>query len=244
LNWKPQEQEDAMSFRDREHAGQLLAAKLGRTRLADPIVLGITRGGLPVALEVARSLGAPLEAVVVRRLGAPGDPEVAVGAIAEGRAVCVNAKALRDLDLTEDEVAALAEREAPDLARRVFLYHGEAPLPDLTGRTVILVDDRASTGTSARAAGRAARARGAVRIVFAAPAVAATIEPELRAEFDDVVALELVPECFAVSYCYQRLDRLRDEDALECVRRARASRAEERSVGPRDAGAQGTPHPP
>ena len=228
-----------MTFRDREHAGQLLAARLGRTRLVDPIVLGITRGGLPVALEVARLLGAPLEAMVVRRLGAPGDPGVAVGAIAEGRAMCVNAKVLRDLELTEDEVAALAEREAPDLARRVVLYHGEAPLPDLTSRTVILVDDRASTGTSARAAGRAARARGAVRIVFAAPAVSATIEPELRAEFDDVVALEFVPECFAVSYCYQRLDRIRDEDALECVRRARGPRPEERSVTALDAGAGG-----
>ena len=227
-----------MTFRDREHAGQLLAARLGGTRLIDPIVLGITRGGLPVALEVARSLAAPLEAIVVRRLGAPGDPEVAVGAIAEGRAVYVNAKALRDLELTEDEVAELAEREAPELARRVVFYHGEAPLPDLAGRAVILVDDRASTGTSALAAGRAARARGAVRIVFAAPAVSATIEEELRAEFDDVVTLELVPECFAVSYCYQRLDRIRDEDALECVRRARGTRPQERSVDPRDVGAR------
>ncbi len=231
-----------MTFRDREHAGQLLAARLDLERLVNPIVLGITRGGLPVALEVSRSLGLPLEAVVVRRIGAPGKAEVVIGAIAEGHEVCVNAKALRDLDLTEDEVAALAEREAPDLARRTWLYHAEGRLPDLSGRAVILVDDRAESGASARAAGRAARARGAARVVFAAPAVAATIEPELRAEFDEVVALELVPECFAVGYCYERLDRIRDEDALECVRRARLSRAGERTAGPRAADA-GEPGP-
>ena len=210
-----------MIFRDREHAGQMLAAKLHRRVPGEAVVLGVARGGLPVAYQVACSLEAALEPVVVRRIAAPGEPAVCVGAIAEGGAVTVNGRACRCLGLTELDVADLARREVVDLARRVRFYHGEEPPLDLTGRTAVVVDDGATTGASARAAGRAARARGAASVVFAAPAIPALVQAELQEEFDDVVVLEVVPEHFAVSYCYQEFHRLRDEDALAYVHRAR-----------------------
>jgi putative phosphoribosyl transferase len=210
-----------MIFRDREHAGQMLAAKLLRQAPGEAVVLGVARGGLPVAYQVACSLEAALEPVVVRRIAAPGEPEVSVGAVAEGGEVTVNGKACRCLGLSELEVTDLARREAGDLARRVRLYHGEEPLLDLTGRTAVVVDDGATTGASARAAGRAARARGAASVVFAAPAIPALVQAELEEEFDDVVVLEVIPEHFAVSYCYQEFNRLRDEDAIAYVHRAR-----------------------
>jgi putative phosphoribosyl transferase len=210
-----------MIFRDREHAGQMLGAKLHHQSSGEAIVLGVARGGLPVAYEVARALEAVLEPVVVRRIAAPGEPGLSVGAIAEGGEVSVNGRACRCLGLTELDVTDLAQREVGDLARRVRFYHGTEPPLDLKGRTAVVVDDGATTGVSARAAGRAARARGATSVVFAAPAIPALVQRELEEEFDDVVVLEVVPEHFAVSYCYQEFQRLRDEDALAYVQRAR-----------------------
>ena len=126
-----------MTFRDREHAGKLLAEKLERYRAERPVVLGLTRGGLPVALEVARALGAVLDALVVRKIGAPGSPEYAVGAVAEGGATYVRREALAEVGLGEEDVARMALREAEEIARRVSAYRGERPLPELAGRTVV-----------------------------------------------------------------------------------------------------------
>jgi putative phosphoribosyl transferase len=150
-----------MVFRDRKHGGRLLAEKLEPYRARRPMVLGLTRGGVPVALEVARALGADLDVIVVRKIGAPECPEYAVGAIAEGGAVYVRREAQRELGLAEEDVAALGEREATELARRVRVYRGDTPMPSLAGRTVIVVDDGVATGATAHAAARAARQRGA-----------------------------------------------------------------------------------
>ncbi len=213
-----------MMFRDRQHAGTLLAAKLERFREARPIVFGLTRGGVPVASEVARVLGAPLEPMVVRKVGAPGDPEYAVGAIAEGGGAWMNREALRDVGLTTDDFAALAGDEAVELARRIRAYRGDRPFPDVTDRTVILVDDGVATGATARAAARSARRAGAARVVLAAPVIAAATEPELRGEFDDIIAVDLPPDFFAVGFWYERFKQVSDAEVLDHLRRASDAR--------------------
>jgi putative phosphoribosyl transferase len=210
-----------MVFRDRAHAGALLAQKLERFRAERPVVFGLTRGGVPVAFEIARFLGAPLEPMVVRKLGAPGCPEYAIGAIAEGGAVYLNPQALLEVGLTDEQVGALAADEAAELARRVRIYRGDRPFPDLTGRTVILVDDGVATGATARAAGRAVREAGAARVVLAAPVIAASSEPELRPEFDAVVAVDLPHPFIAVGLWYERFGQVTDEEVLDLLRRGR-----------------------
>lgn len=213
-----------MVFRDRAHGGRLLAGKLERYRAERPIVLGLARGGVPVAAEVARSLGAELDVVVVRKIGAPDCPEYAIGAIAEGGAVYVRRDALRELRLGEADVAALVDREAVEVARRVRLYREDRPMPALAGRTAIVVDDGVATGATARAAAGAARRRGAERVVLAAPVIAAGSVAELRRDFDDVVAVELPEPFIAVGLWYERFGQVSDEEVLGFLRRGREGR--------------------
>lgn len=198
-----------------------LAEKLERFRAEHPIVLGLTRGGVPVALEVARSLGAELDVIVVRKLGAPQCPEYAVGAIAEGGAVYVRRDAQLEVGLRDEDVAALAEREALELARRVRLYRGGRAMPELDGRTVIVVDDGVATGATAHAAARAARQRGAAHVVLAAPVIAAGSVPELGTDFEDVVAVDFPEPFIAVALWYECFPQTSDEEVLECLRNGR-----------------------
>mgnify|MGYP005810040953 CR=1 FL=1 len=209
-----------MPFHDRHHAGRLLAAKLDRFRSARPVVLGLTRGGVPVAFEIARSLGAPLDVLVVRKIGAPGSPEYAIGAIAEGGAVYVRRDALAAAGVGEEDLAELADREVVELARRVRLYRQGRSMPDLTGRAAIVVDDGVATGATAHAAARAVRARGATRVVLAAPVIAAASEAALRVDFDDVVAVEFPDAFFAVSQFYGSFPQVSDDEVLELLRHA------------------------
>jgi putative phosphoribosyl transferase len=210
-----------MVFRDRSDGGRQLAGKLERYRVDHPIVLGLARGGVPVALEVARSLRTDLDVIVVRKLGAPGFPEYAIGAIAEGGAVYVRREAQLELGVGDEDVAALAEREAVELARRVRVYRGARPMLDLAGRTVIVVDDGVATGATARAAARAARQRGARHVVLAAPVIAAASKPDLEPEFDDVVAVAFPEPFAAVGLWYERFGQTSDEEVLGCLRRGR-----------------------
>jgi len=208
-----------MVFRDREQAGRLLSGKLERYRARNPVVLGLARGGVPVALEVARALGADLDLIVARKIGAPGFAEYAIGAIAEGGGVFVRREALPEVGLGDEEVAVLAGREAVELARRVRAYRGDRPMPDLAGRTVIVVDDGVATGATARAAARSARMLGAAQVVLAAPVIAAASEPDVRQDFDDVVAVEFPRPFFAVGRWYERFEQVSDEEVLACLRR-------------------------
>ena len=231
-----------MTFKDREQAGRLLGEHLERYRADNPIVLGLTRGGVPVAYEVARFLGAELDFLVVRKIGAPGSPEYAIGAIAEGGTVYLRRDALLEIGLRDDAFAELAEAEAEELARRVRLYRGDRPMPDLAGRTVIVVDDGVATGATAHAAGRAARSRRAARVVLAAPVIAAASEAELRLDFDQVIAVRFPEAFFAVSQWYARFPQVSDDEVLDIVRRSRAetpereggARREAASVAPED----------
>ena len=209
-----------MRFQDREHAGRLLAAKLEAFRSERPIVLGLTSGGIPVAFEVARLLEAPLETVVVRKLGAPGRSELTLGAIAEGGETFVNPLILREAGLPEESAARLAEDEVAELTRRVRLYRGGRPLPHVADRTVLVVDDGVATGASARAAGRAVRQRKARRVVLAAPVIGSAVEPELRPDFDEVIALEVPARLGAIGDWYEQFAKVSDDDVLKYLRRA------------------------
>jgi len=210
-----------MRFDDREHAGRLLAARLEYLSETHPVVLGMTRGGIPVAFEVARRLRAPLDLIVVRKIRAPAAAEAALGAIAEGGVTYLNPTVLRDARLAHEDAAALARADVVELSRRIRLYRGEVPPPHLQGRTVVVVDDFVATGASVRAAALAARKRGAARVLLAVPVLAAAIEPELRGEFDGIAVLEVSRPPLPPSAAYQRLEEVSDEAALAYLHRAR-----------------------
>jgi putative phosphoribosyl transferase len=209
-----------MRFQDREHAGRLLAAKLEGLREARPIVLGLTRGGIPVAYEVARHLDAPLDLVVVRKLRAETTPDLPIGAIAEGGATYFVPADRRDPRLTPEQVSALVDEAIADVARRIRLYRGVVAAPRLAGRDVVIVDDFVATGNTVLAAARAARNRGAARVVLAVPVLFAPVEPLLREEFDEVVALHVVAGPEPLTSVYDRLEAITDEGAVAYLRRA------------------------
>src|ERR1700694_3139927 len=175
-------------FRDRREAGRLLAAKLAAyANRPDVIVLALPRGGVPVAYEVARALGAPLDVFVVRKLGVPGYEELAMGAVATGGVRVLNDQFVKRLGIPEHIIDAVAARERRELARRERLYRGGRPPPDARGRTVILVDDGLATGATMHAAIEALRQQNPARIVVAVPAASAETCAALRAEVDDVI---------------------------------------------------------
>ncbi len=216
-----------MRFHDRQEGGQQLALLLQRYRNENPIVLALPRGGVPVGYEVARALGAPLDVIVARKIGAPQCPEYAIGAIAEGGAVFVEPGALAETGVDQAELEAIAEKEAIELARRVRLYRRGRPFPDIRGRTAILVDDGIATGRTARAAIRAVRALRPRRLVLAAPVVASETAAVLSAEVDELVYIQAPERFVAVGLWYERFGQTTDEEVvslLEQSRRALAAR--------------------
>jgi putative phosphoribosyl transferase len=208
-------------FGDRRDAGRRLARALGHLRGFDVVVVGLPRGGVPVADEVARALDAPLDVVLVRKLGAPFQREYAIGAIGEDGALFVNERALALLDLSRDELMRIALRERVELERLSGLYRGERePLP-VEGRTVILVDDGIATGLSARAAARAVRARGARRIVLAVPVAPPDQRDRFMGVVDEFVCLEQPEGFVAVGAYYEEFGATSDEEVEACLRHAR-----------------------
>ena len=205
-------------FRDRREAGRLLARALARhTGRKDVVVLGLPRGGLPVAAEVARLLGAPLDVLIVRKLGAPGREELAIGAIAEGGVRVLNRGLVENLGLARREIDELAQSEERELERRVELYRGgRGPLP-VENRTVIVVDDGVATGATMRAGLQALRARGAAKIIAAAPVGAADSVDALREDADEVVVLETPAWFSAVGQWYENFGQTTDEEVRACL---------------------------
>jgi len=190
-------------FEDRAEAGQKLADRLQAMRIARPVVLALPRGGVPVAAEVARRLGAPLGVILVRKIGVPGHEELAAGAVAEGTEPVFNPDVLASIGRTRTDFAPAVQAKRDEMAARRKAYLGHRPDPEVAGATVIVIDDGIATGATLRAALLALRARGPARIVLAVPVA----PPEARSAFaalaDDIVVLE-EPHFFAAVGAHYR----------------------------------------
>src|SRR6266851_6666215 len=202
----------ASGFSDRRDAGRRLAVLLAPYRGEQPVVVGIPRGGVPVAAEVARALEAPLDVTVVRKIGAPQNPEYAIGALAEGGVHVLSGRIAGAIGLSEGAVRALLARAEHELEVRQRRYHGAREPIDIAGRTVILVDDGLATGRSARAAVRSLRRRGAARVVLAVPVAAPTAVEMLREEADDVVCVATPTDLWSVGQWYQDFAPTADDE--------------------------------
>jgi putative phosphoribosyl transferase len=204
--------EEDSRFADRHDAGRRLAALAKRFRDEDPVVVGIPRGGVPVAAEVARALDAPLDVVVVRKIGAPGNPEYGIGALAEGGVSVVSQEAVEALGLGSAELDSLIARTQRELDDRLRRYRGDrTPLP-VEGRTVLLVDDGLATGRTAKAAAQALRRRGAQRVILAIPVAAPGSVDELRDSVDEVVSVQTPPDLWAIGFWYDDFRPTSDEE--------------------------------
>lgn len=211
----------ALIFADRSDAGRRLAAALrGREAARPAVVLGLPRGGVPVAYEVARSLGAPLDVIVVRKLGVPFQPELAMGAIGEGGVRIVNETVVRSAGVTEEEFAAVEARERAELARRADRYRMGSPPTPLDGRVAIVVDDGLATGSTARAACTAARSRGAARVVLAVPVAPVGWARRIGPVADECVSVETPEPFFAIGEFYEKFSQVPDAEVADLLRRA------------------------
>lgn len=205
-------------FRDRHHAGEVLAEMLqqyaGRD---DVVVLGLPRGGLPVAYEIARRLHVALDVFIVRKLGLPGHDELAIGAIASGGVRVLNEDVVRSLPNASEIIEAVTERESAELARREQLYRGVRPALELSGCTVILVDDGLATGATMRAAIAALRQRGIAKLVLAVPVGAPETCRELQAESDETICAIAPFYFYAVGQFYEDFSQTTDEEVRQLL---------------------------
>ena len=227
-----------MVFADRADAGRVLAGRLSAfANRSDVIVLALPRGGVVVGYEVARALRAPLDVLVVRKLGVPGHSELAMGAIATGGARVLSRDVIDALGIAPSQIEAVAVREQAELERRERSYRGERPPAPLHGRTVLLVDDGLATGATMRAAVRSLRAHDPARIVVAVPGGAAETCAALRSEADEVVCARS-PEAFeAVGAWYEDFSQTSDDEVRDLlVRAAREIAAADASAAPRAEG--------
>lgn len=226
-----------MRFRNRREAGRLLAQSLDDyAKRPDVIVLALPRGGVPVACEVAEALNAPLDALVVRKLGVPGQEELALGAVASGGTRVLNEDVVRYLGITDDNIAAIAQRELRELGRRERLYRGNHPPPNLSGRTVILVDDGLATGSSMRAAVAAVKVQNPACIVVAVPVAAVSTCQLFNQPLDGIkcVCEEAVEPFYAVGLWYEDFSQTTDQEVCDLLDRAwqrneRAAQAADRA---------------
>jgi len=209
-----------MAFANRSDAGRRLAERLVFLRGQDVVVLGLPRGGVPVAFEVARELHAPLDVIVVRKLGVPVQPELAMGAIGEGGVRVINDDVVRMAEVTGPELAAVETRERAELDRRARRFRGERPRVPLAGRTAVVVDDGIATGSTARAACRVARALGAARVVLAVPVAPPSVISELGREVDDLICLASPERLWAVGQWYRDFTQTSDEEVITLLQRA------------------------
>lgn len=209
-----------MKFRDREEAGGRLAAELDDWAKEHPVVVALPRGGVPVGHEVARRLGAPLDILVVRKVGVPWHPELGMGAIAEGGFLSLTQEVIEHIGISEEELSDAVEEQRVEVEQRVRRFRGDRPRIDLQGRVVILVDDGIATGGTVRAAIQAIRAAGAKSIVLAVPVASADVLESLSAEVDHLVCLLVPRELYAIGLWYEDFRQVPDEAVTASLGRA------------------------
>ena len=211
------------TFRNRSEAGRRLAARIAQLDLAgDRLVLALPRGGVPVAYEIAAQLDAPLDVLVVRKLGAPFNPELAIGAIAYGGVTVLNQPLLDALGLDNDAIESVRQREEQELRRRERAYRGDKAPLDVSGKTVIVADDGIATGATMHAAVTAVRSLGPAEIIVAVPTSARDSLAQIEAVADRVIALEMPEPYYGVGEWYADFSQLEDKDVVAALDRAAA----------------------
>ena len=230
-----------MVFADRDDAGRRLAARLGHLRGEPVVVLGLPRGGVPVAFQVARALGAPLDVIVVRKLGVPFQPELGMGAVGEDGVRVINPGVVDASGVPEEELAAVQAREQAAVDARAARYRVRRPREPLTGRVAVVVDDGIATGSTARAACQIARAHGAARVVLAVPVAPPGWQARIGAEADELVCVDTPREFFAIGEFYARFPQVSDEEVIACLERAAALQDQAQASTARAAGGADPP---
>lgn len=207
-------------FKDRADAGRQLAAKLSHLRDAQPIVLGLPRGGVPVAFEVAHALEAPLDVINVRKLGVPWHEELAMGAISTGNVRVLNNDVIMSAGVTKEDLESVSRLQRLELDRRERLYRQGRPAPELLGKAVILVDDGIATGATVRAAIAVIRAQHPAKLVLAVPVAQASVASELAREVDELVCVLTPADLYAIGLWYESFPQLADEEVRILLARA------------------------
>lgn len=210
-----------MIFADRRDAGRQLGSRLRHRVGEDAVVIGLARGGVRVAAEVAAALGLPLEVVVARKVGAPSNPEYAIGAIAEGGPTVVSQHEARVLGVSPEELRQLIREQQTEIERQQLAYRGTVVLPTVRGKIVVLVDDGIATGLTMRAAVESVRGRGARSVVVAVPVGPQETLEAFRRIVDDVVVVATPSPFFAVGSFYARFEQVTDEEVRACLEEAR-----------------------
>lgn len=215
-------------FADRKDAGRRLAARLGHLAGADVVVLALPRGGVPVAFEVARALRAPLDVLLVRKIGAPFNSELAAGAVVDGAEPVLvrNEEVVRAYGIEDEWIRAEAERELREIERRRRLYCGDRPFPTVRGRIVVLIDDGIATGTTVRAALRALARLGPRRRILAVPVAPADTLASLEGEAEELIALEQPEWMSAVGQLYRDFTQTGDAEVVHLLAEAARARGE------------------
>ena len=208
-------------FTDREDAGRRLGEALASRRGAELVVLGLPRGGVPVAAGVAAALGAPLDVLVVRKVGVPWQPELAMAAVGEGGAAVFNERVVAASGLDSDQVRRLVERAGQEVESVVAELRGDAPSVEVSGRSVVVVDDGVATGATARAAAAVLRHRGASHVALAVPVASPDVLPLLERDYDEVVVLEAPARLRSVGEWYRRFPQVSTGEARDLLVAAR-----------------------
>ena len=211
-----------MVFRDRKDAGQRLAVMLRRLRGQPVAVLGLPRGGVPVAFEVARALAAPLDVIVVRKLGVPFQPELGMGAVGEDGVLVLNFEVIHSAGVSSEDLAKVEQDELAEVTRRARRYRGGRPRQPLDGRIAVVVDDGIATGSTARAACQIARAFGAARVVLAVPVAPPGWEERIGSDADELVSVATPVPFYAIGQFYDDFSQTTDEEVAACLDRAAA----------------------
>lgn len=206
-------------FKNREVAGKALAEAIAAKALPDPVVLALPRGGVPVAAEVARALNAPLDLVMVRKIGVPWQPELAAAAVIDGKdaEIVLNEEVCAEANISRDYIDEAAKEELKEIERRVKLYLKDRPRAEVAGRSAIVVDDGIATGTTIRAVIKALRRKNPKSIILAVPVAPKDAVEDLRGEADDVVCLETPEPFFGISLHYQDFHQVPDEEVVRIL---------------------------
>jgi uncharacterized protein (TIGR00369 family) len=232
-----------MRFRNRSDAGRRLARRLEDLRGKDAVILGLPRGGVAVAAEVARALAAPLDIILVRKLGVPAQPELGMGAIGESGARVINPDVVRYAHVSEAQLAEVERRERAELERRAHRFRGGVPHEPLAGRIAVIVDDGIATGSTARAACQVARALSAARVLLAVPVAPPGAGAALHGDADEVICLEMPARFLAIGEWYEDFAQTSDDEVVALLRAARARQADQARERPADEPEEQVPEP-